>query len=199
MAQASPALSHGNGINIRLEKQADAAPRERLLDAAMGRGRKRKSSEAIRRGRLPARGLSLVACGVDGSLVGTVRLWHVQAGTDSDGSPVEALLLGPLAVCPSLKGQGVGGALMAAALSEARRLGHGAVILVGDPEYYSRFGFSAAAAEWLSMPGPFERRRLLALELRPGALRGTAGTLSPSGALRRPAAAGADFARRLAA
>ena len=64
---------------------------------------------------------------------------------------------------------------MRRALREARRLGHGAVILVGDAPYYSRFGFSAAKTAGLRLPGPFERHRLLALELVPGALDGAGG------------------------
>ena len=65
-----------------------------------------------------------------------VRLWHVSAG----GIP--ALLLGPLAIDPRVQGRGVGGGLMQVALNRAALAGHQAVILVGDPEYYERFGFS---------------------------------------------------------
>lgn len=50
------------------------------------------------------------------------------------------------------------------AIAEAKRLGHGAILLVGDPEYYSRFGFYFAEKTGeLAMPGPFEKRRFLAL------------------------------------
>lgn len=141
------------------ERPADAAAREALLDRAMGPGRRRKSSEKIRRGRMAAEGLSLVARDGDDRLVGTVRLWHVHAGLDAGGRPVRALLLGPLAVDASAEGRGIGGALMREAVARAGRLGHGAILLVGDPDYYVRFGFSAAATQELSMPGPFERHR----------------------------------------
>jgi predicted N-acetyltransferase YhbS len=114
-------------------------------------------------------------------LLGTVRLWDIQAGHDAVGKPVRALLLGPLAVEPALKGQGIGVALMRHATAEAARLGHGAVILVGDPEYYERFGFSGAKTTGLAMPGPVERRRFLALELKPGHLDGAHGLLTPRG------------------
>ena len=73
-------------------------------------------------------------------MVGTVRLWNVDAGS---GRP--ALLLGPLAVACDAQGRGVGARLMRRALREAKRLGHSAVLLVGDAPYYRRFGFSAAA------------------------------------------------------
>jgi predicted N-acetyltransferase YhbS len=159
------------------ETSSDVLAREALLDRAMGPGRRRKSSEALRRGRLPAEGLALVARDAHGDLVGTVRLWDVQAGP---GGP-RALLLGPLAVEPSLKGAGVGSALMRRAVEEAGRLGHGAIFLVGDAPYYERFGFSSGKTGSLSMPGPYERERFLALELRDRALDGASGVLRPAG------------------
>lgn len=170
-------------VLMRAERPGDAAAREALLDLAMGPNRTRKSSEAIRRGRLPAEGLAFAAESEDGRLAGTVRLWNVAAGATADGAPVPALLLGPLAVDPAFEGRGVGSALTRLALAQARRLGHGAVLLVGDAPYYERFGFRAGAAAALAMPGPFERHRFLALELRPGALAGAAGLVVPAGRL----------------
>jgi predicted N-acetyltransferase YhbS len=166
---------------IRNETAQDERAREALLDRAMGEGRRRKSSEKLRRGRLPSEGLAFVARNADGALVGTVRLWDIQAGHDASGKSVRALLLGPLAVEPSLKGHGIGAALMRHAIAEAARLGHGAVILVGDPEYYGRFGFSGVNTAGLAMPGPVERRRFLALELKPGHLEACHGLLTAKG------------------
>ncbi len=162
------------------EERGHVPAREALLDAAMGPARTRKSSEQIRAGRLPAERLAFSALRPDGSLVGTVRLWNVAAGT-KDGASVPALLLGPLAVSPESQGTGLGSLLMRCAIAEAARLGHGAIILVGDPEYYARFGFSVDKTGALSMPGPFEPRRLLALELVEGALDGAAGVIAPTG------------------
>ncbi|OIS94638.1 GNAT family N-acetyltransferase [Brucella cytisi] len=155
--------------------------REALLDRAMGEGRRRKSSEKLRRGRLHADGLAFAALGEDGQLAGTVRLWNVHAGLDAFGFPVSALLLGPLAVDPSAAGCGIGSALMRHAIDEAKDRGHGAIILVGDPEYYERFGFTAEKTGELAMPGPYEKRRFLALELKPGHLDGAHGILRASG------------------
>lgn len=166
---------------IDREDAGDAPARERLLDRAMGEGRFKKSSEKLRRGRLPAEGLALTARDAAGHLVGTVRLWNVEAGIGRDGNGVPALMLGPLAVAPEHEGKGIGGALMRAALAGARERGHGAVLLVGDPDYYQRFGFLADKARHLLMPGPFERRRFLALELKDGWLADAAGLLVPSG------------------
>jgi predicted N-acetyltransferase YhbS len=71
---------------------------------------------------------------------------------------------------------------MAHALAAAGARGHRAVILLGDAPYYARFGFSAQKAAGLSLPGPFERDRLLGLELCEGALDGAAGLIAPTGA-----------------
>ncbi|OLP61004.1 GNAT family N-acetyltransferase [Xaviernesmea oryzae] len=168
-------------FTIEAEHPGDVVQRERLLDRAMGPARKRKSSEAIRRGRLPAQGLALVARDRDGHVIGTVRLWHVDAGVGPHGAAVPALLLGPLAVDADHEGKGIGAALMRAAVTEAAARGHGAILLVGDPEYYERFGFFAEKAAHLVMPGPFERRRFLGLELKTGWLDGAAGLLVPTG------------------
>ncbi len=164
---------------IRHEKVCDIAAREKLLDAAFGDRRFTKASERLREDRLAAEGLSFVATekGRDGErILGTVRLWNVSAGP---GRP--ALLLGPMAVAADQRGRGIGAALMQRALSAAKARGHGAVLLVGDAPYYGRFGFSADATGALWMPGPYERERLLALELTPGALAGARGLIGATG------------------
>jgi predicted N-acetyltransferase YhbS len=129
----------------------------------------------LREGRLPADGLSFVAT-ERGRLVGSVRLWHVSAGPGR-----AALLLGPLAVQPDFRRRGVGAALMRRALEEAHRLGHRAVLLVGDAPYYGRFGFSAEKTGALWLPGPYEKDRLLGRELVPGALDGARGLINAAG------------------
>lgn len=164
-------------FTVDAEMPADAPAREALLDRAMGPGRRRKSSEKLRRGRLPAAGLSFVARDAAGTVVGTVRLWDVRTGEGG----VPALLLGPLAVDPACKDHGIGSALMRHAIGHARALGHSAILLVGDAPYYARFGFSADRTGQLAMPGPYERHRFLALELVEGSLDGAYGVLKASG------------------
>jgi predicted N-acetyltransferase YhbS len=176
-------------LTILAESPADIPVREALLDRAMGPRWRKKSSHRLRRGRLPAEGLAFVAKDAAGVVVGTVRLWDVVAGSrpislargEIGSVAVPALLLGPLAVDPSLKASGVGSALMRHALAEARRLGHRAILLVGDAPYYARFGFSADKTGQLAMPGPYERHRFLALELVSGSLDGAEGVLKPAG------------------
>ncbi|MDG4881745.1 N-acetyltransferase [Mesorhizobium sp. WSM4884] len=162
---------------ILAESAGDIEAREALLDRAMGPKRRKKSSEKLRRGRRPSEGLAFAARDPSGAVVGTVRLWDVRLG---EGGPA-ALLLGPLAVEPTMKSGGIGSALMLHAIAEAARLGHGAILLVGDAPYYGRFGFSADRTGSLAMPGPYERHRLLALELKEGALDGAKGTIKAAG------------------
>ena len=163
---------------IRAERASDVVAREALLDACFGANRHARTCQRLRDGRAPAEGLAFSAVR-KGRLVGTLRLWHVSAGG------VPALVLGPLAVDPSCRKLGVGAALMNHALAAAKARGHGAVILLGDAPYYARFGFSALKTGELSLPGPFERDRLLGLELREGALDGAWGMIAPTGAARR--------------
>lgn len=164
-------------VTIREEKFADVTVREALLDEAYGAARFAKTSERLREGRLPADGLSLVAV-ERGRIVGTMRLWNVTVGAGRD-----ALLLGPLAVHPDFRNRGIGSALIDRVIARARLAGHQAIVLVGDAPYYGRFGFSSGLTGELWMPGPFERQRLLALELKAGALDGARGMIGAAGRL----------------
>ena len=161
---------------IRSERASGVVAREALLDACFGENRHARTCQRLRDRRVPAEGLALSAV-AHGRLVGTLRLWHVSAGG------VPALVLGPLAVDPACRDLGIGAALMNHALAAAKARGHGAVVLLGDAPYYARFGFSALKTGELSLPGPFERDRLLALELRAGALDGASGMIVSTGDL----------------
>src|SRR5712672_683265 len=175
LRKTTPALNSDPApFAIRAEQASDVAAREALLDACFGANRQMRTCQRLRDGRAPAEGLGLSVVR-QGRLVGTVRLWHVSAG----GKP--ALMLGPLAVEPSSRKLGVGAALMDHALAAAKARGHRAVILLGDAPYYARFGFSALKTGELSLQGPFERDRLLGLELSEGALDGAWGMIVPTG------------------
>jgi predicted N-acetyltransferase YhbS len=176
-------LSAAAPCAIRPGRASDVAARAALLDACFGASRHTRTCQRLRDGRAPAEGLALSAVR-QGRLVGSVRLWHVSAG----GIP--ALMLGPLAVEDSSRKLGVGAALMDHVLAAAKARGHRAVILLGDAPYYARFGFSDAGTSELSLPGPFERDRLLGLELREGALDGAWGMISATGAALPKAKAG---------
>jgi putative acetyltransferase len=90
-----------------------------------------------------------------------------------DGREVRALSLAPLSVRPDRQRRGIGGSLVRRGLDLARQRDWQAVIVVGHPSYYPRFGFSAALARPLA--APFSGDAFMALELAPGALQDGAG------------------------
>jgi len=78
--------------------------------------------------------LSLVA-EARGQVIGQVALSPAKVGD------LKYLCLGPIAVVPDHQGKGIGGDLMGHALGVAQAYGRDGVVLLGDPNYYSRFGF----------------------------------------------------------
>ncbi|MFN8926086.1 MAG: GNAT family N-acetyltransferase [Rhodospirillales bacterium] len=162
-------------IPITDERPSDADAIEALLDTCFGPGRTAKTVYRLRAGVDPASGLSLVARDGTDALVGTIRCWPVRLGEDARPS----LLLGPVAVDPSLQGRGLGGALIRETLARAADLGHAGVILVGDAPYYARFGFARPPVERLALPGPVDLSRFLGHEIVPGALSGATGLVRP--------------------
>ncbi|AQX18809.1 MULTISPECIES: GNAT family N-acetyltransferase [Bartonella] len=173
---------NGARFTLMSEQEADALHREKLLDLVMGEERKHKSSEILRCGRFPAFGLSFVVKNFLDELVGSVRLWNItfhKGQNEIQG----ALLLGPLAVATECSGLGIGSVLMQHSIETAKQLGHGAIFLVGDSEFYQRFGFSSHLTKNFAMPGVYEKHRFQALELIPQYLIGCHGLLVSSGDL----------------
>jgi predicted N-acetyltransferase YhbS len=160
-------------VTLHHELPEHAPAIERLLDQAFGAERWQKTCQRLRDGQAPDRNLSLVA--LDGEdLVGTVRLWRVRLGRGRRG-----LMLGPLAVDERRRGEGIGTMLMEAAMARIEAAGEPSVFLVGDPDYYRRFGFKPDPTTGLHLPGPVERRRFLGREFRPGALSKANGLVRP--------------------
>jgi predicted N-acetyltransferase YhbS len=168
---------------------AEDAPLVELLNAvSFGPGRYAKSAYRLREGVEPVAGLAFVA--VDGAdVLGSIRFWPVAIGMEN------SLLLGPLAVQPGLRGQGIGIALMKHAIAEARVQGYPSIVLVGDEPYYVRVGFARLAPGRIKFPGPVDPARVLGLSLAQHNV-----MLTIKGEVRRPhldhpvAACGADVA-----
>jgi putative acetyltransferase len=87
-------------------------------------------------------------------------------------TPARGASLGPMAVTPSRQRDGIGSALVLHGLEERRRAGYGAVVLVGHPEYYPRFGFRRGSSFGLSCQFEVPDEVFMATELNPGALSG---------------------------
>ena len=166
-------------FQIQPQRPADAVHLDPVLDRAFGPDRLAKASYQFRQGVEPIQGLSLVAYDGD-TLVGTIRYWPVRIG--AKGTP--ALLLGPLAVEPVRRGEGIGVTLVTQSLAMAKLAQHRIVLLVGGLDYYGRFGFQPAAPLGLFMPRE-KPERLLVSELVPGALDGVSGELRPRKPARR--------------
>jgi predicted N-acetyltransferase YhbS len=158
---------------LRLEEPSDFAAIDRLHERAFGPGRFARTAYRLREGVPPIATLSFIAQ-VGTMLVGSVRLNTIKAGSS------KALILGPLAVEPAFSDRGIGTRLMEMALDQAKADGHGLVFLVGDLPYYSRFGFKIVPQGRVTMPGPVDPQRFLALELQAGALEQVTGLLVAS-------------------
>ena len=140
-------------LTFTAEQPHDADAIEALLDHAFGPGRFTKVSERVREFAEFRPDMSL--CAWDGGrLVGSVRMWKVHVGGQA------AIFLGPLAVMADVRKFGTGGELVRQASALAAKAGY-PVLLVGDEPYFGRFGFSAAAASGVRLPGPVDQRRVL--------------------------------------
>jgi predicted N-acetyltransferase YhbS len=142
--------------------QIDPAQVEQLLDSAFGPDRHGRTAYRIREGMTADPALSIAA--VEGDmLVGSLQIWPCALHTYDDA--VRIGLVGPVAVAADRQGQGVGTVMMNHMLAQAD--GGDPLVLIGDPEYYGRFGFTAEATAGWEVPGPVERRRLLARTAHP--------------------------------
>lgn len=155
---------------IRAERPEDADAVEALVDLAFGPGRFAKTAYRLREGVRPEERLSFVAQDDAGhALWGSVRFWPVVIGESL------ALLLGPLAVVPQLRGRGIGISLMQHGIRAAAALDYGAVVLVGDEPYYAKVGFARLTPGQIRFPGPVDPDRVLGLSLNGDSLAGLSG------------------------
>ncbi len=125
-------------MRVRPESAADIEAVRAVHDAAFGQAAEGKLVDALRGGSSWHPSLSLVA-ELDGEIVGHVLVTDVTLA----GRPVFAL--GPIGVLPAHQRSGVGSALMAAAMDAAATTDRGMITLLGDPAYYTRFGFTPAS------------------------------------------------------
>ena len=132
---------------------------EKLLDAAFGLGRFGRTAYLLRKRSRPIAALSFAILDKD-EPIGSIQCWPVRIGD----FPI--VLVGPVAVTPDLQGQGIGHQLMHAMLDAAAQNGEPVMVMIGDPEYYGRFGFTSILTAGWSLPGPWEPRRLLARNAR---------------------------------
>ena len=109
------------------------------------------------------------------AVVGSRVVGHVGFSPVTIDGQHPALALAPVAVAPDCQRQGIGSALIRWGLDECRRLGHGGVIVVGEPAYYPRFGFTPASLFGIQCPFPVPPEAFMVLELSPGTASGSRG------------------------
>lgn len=149
---------------IRKALAQDVPEISRLHARVFGPGRFARSAYRVREGKGHLSRYCLVAH-LGGQLIASLRMTEITIG----GQP-GAALLGPVAVDPDHRGIGLGTKLMNEAIAAAQAGGTSLVVLVGDDPYYGRFGFKVVPAGQIAFPGPVNPARLLARELKDGAL-----------------------------
>ncbi|OLT28715.1 GNAT family N-acetyltransferase [Nocardiopsis sp. CNR-923] len=147
----------------RAETRADVAAIREVNRAAFGRDEEADLVDALRADASAwIDGLSLVATGPDGRVVGHALLTRCHI------DDVPALCLAPCAVLPEAQGAGAGSAAVHAALAAAEERGERYVIVLGHPTYYPRFGFGRASAHGIRLGVDVPDEALMALALDDG-------------------------------
>lgn len=150
-----------------------------VLDRAFGPDRHARTAYRIRAGMNALPALSFAALDEDDYLVGTIQAWPI-ALTDTHGRAHPLVMVGPVAVLPERQGEGFGVALVTALVAQVDG-GEGSPlpqVLIGDADYYGRWGFSREATGGWRCPGPYDPGRLLARYANPAILPET-GMLGP--------------------
>jgi putative acetyltransferase len=157
-------------MEIRAEAKGDAAGIRKVLGQAFGSG-----AEASLVDKLRGAGAGVVSLVAEDQGLVVGHIYFTRVGLQEGGEQLALLGLGPMGVLPERQRQGIGSRLVAAGLEACREEEADAVVIVGHPEYYPRFGFRPASAFGLRCEFPIPAELFMALELRPGALAGHRG------------------------
>ncbi len=141
--------------NIRVQKHGDKAEVSRLMGLGFSEAHQKRNIWTLREGR-PIASLCLVAEDNErqGHLLGSIRFWAITVAA------LPSILLGPLAVDPLLRGQGIGAGLIREALKRANSEKWHYCFISGEPDYYPKFGFQKLTASSVDLPAPIEEERL---------------------------------------
>lgn len=159
-------------LTIRKEQPEDLAAIHQVVEQAF-----EQANEANLVDRLRANGkatISLVAT-EDEAVVGHILFSPVTI--ESETKTHEAIGLAPLAVLPERQNHGIGSLLTKAGLEECRRLGYGAVVVLGHPNYYPRFGFVPASRYGIKSEYDVRDEVFMIQELQEGALTNCSGVV----------------------
>ena len=157
-------------MQVRAETPPDFARVEEINLAAFGGDAEARLVGLLREQANPL--ISLVADD-HGNVVGHILFTPVSL----HGGKGLVMALAPMAVAPSRQRSGVGSALVKAGLERCKELGVVAVVVLGHPEFYPKFGFAPADRFGLRCDYDAPAEAFMAIELRAGGLRAASGTV----------------------
>ena len=163
---------------IRAEEQRDWAAVHAVNVSAFETPSEANLVDALREQAQPL--VSLIAED-NGAVVGHIMFSPVSL---SGNTVLKIMALAPMAVAPEHQRKGIGSALVRAGLEQCQRLGFGAVVVLGHPDYYPRFGFSSSARFGISCEYEVREEVFMVVELQAGFLRGAAGKIQYHAAFR---------------
>ena len=168
-----------NQLTVRPETKEEYETIRHLIQEAFdpmpfSTGKEWQLVEAIRssNGYIPE--LALVA-ELKGEIIGHIMVSEVAI--DGKSSMIPALILSPVSVLPQFQRKGIGQVLCRKAVEEASKMDYPVMIVIGDPNYYSRFGFQPAVPEGVYLPFGFEEEYLLMIPLKTGVLEKVSGAI----------------------
>jgi putative acetyltransferase len=142
-------------MNVRDESRGDWNAVYQVVSSAFGR---LSEAELVRELREAGDAVISLVADDEGQIVGHALLSKMDA-------PLPALALAPVSVIPTRQRSGIGSALIKRAVSKARDEGWAAIFVLGNPNYYKRFGFDQEAAAGFT--SPYAGRHLMVLKLSP--------------------------------
>lgn len=155
-------------VLVRPETQKDRLAVHALNVSAFGGPGEARLVDELRAQAQPV--ISLVA-EENGAIVGHIMFSPVSL----ESHPGLLMGLAPMAVAPQRQRAGIGSALVRGGLEQCKELGASVAVVLGHPKFYPRFGFSPAASFGIASEYDVPEEAFMALELRPGALRGASG------------------------
>ena len=171
-----PHLAEGDPVRLRTTTPEESSALADVHRAAFGRDEEADLALALMRDESFVPDCSLAAEDDTGRFLGHVLLSRAWL-EDDDGSRQPLLCLAPLAVVPDAQRSGIGTALVREAIERAQSDGELAMIVLGHPSYYPRFGFTEALPLGICAPYDVPTEAWMVLELTPQALDGAQGTV----------------------
>ena len=160
-------------LRLSLEDKKDHIEVEQLLDLVFTPRRKLLSSYQLRSSANKVNKLSYVIKDSSNSIVGSIRFWKIKIDSHSS----RGLLLGPLAIHPIYQSEGLGEKLVLNSIEQASVDNWNWIVLVGDVDYYSKFGFSKKPTRGISLGDGLDDGRLIGLDINESFLNQAMGIL----------------------